>query len=87
QVLKIDVSPCPSPFLVPTVIVRATILYLAVQNNMTEVVRFLLEEGADMDMMPNEDDGTPSKSSMIEYAAFAGSLDSMNLLIQAKMFR
>lgn len=40
-----------------------------------------------MDMMPNEDDGTPSKSSLIEYAAFAGSLDSMNLLIQAKMFR
>ncbi|CAB1120822.1 unnamed protein product [Ectocarpus sp. CCAP 1310/34] len=66
---------------------RVTILYLAVQNNMTEVVRFLLEEGADMDMMPNEDDGTLSKSSMIEYAAFAGSLDSMNLLIQAKMFK
>ncbi|CAN0274700.1 unnamed protein product, partial [Ectocarpus fasciculatus] len=80
ELLKVDVPFVSHSFLVPTVVARATILYLAVENNMTEVVRFLLEEGADMNMMPNEEDGTPSKSSLIEFAASAGSLDSMNLL-------
>lgn len=51
------------------------------------MVRYLLEEGADMDLLPVDDDGTQVKESLIEIAASCGHLDTMNLLIQATMFR
>lgn len=71
-----------------TVASRKTPLALAVQGGKTEVVRFLLEEGADMDLLPYEDDGkTMSKRSLIEMAASLGHLDIMRLLIQARMFK
>lgn len=66
---------------------RDTALSAAVFGGQTKVVRFLLEEGADMDLLPCEDGKTPVKTSLIEMAAMGGHLDVMNLLIQAKMFK
>lgn len=66
---------------------RDTALSAAVQGGKTEVVRYLLEEGADMDLVPWEDGKTPGKKSLIAIAAVWGHLDVMNLLIQAKMFK
>lgn len=52
------------------------------------MVRFLLEEGADMDLLPYTEDGKMlTKRSLIEMAASLGQLDIMRLLIQAKMFK
>lgn len=76
----------PPPFRL-AVVSRLTALSAAVQTGQTEVVRYLLEEGADMDLLPFDDDGTQVEESLIETAASAGHLDTMNLLIQATMFR
>lgn len=52
------------------------------------MVRFLLEEGADMDLLPYAEDGkTATNKSLIEMAAGLGHLDIMRLLMQAKMFK
>lgn len=74
---------------------RSTVLASAVQRGKTEVVRFLLELGADMDLLPSSfssegharDGNAPISMSLIEMAAQLGHLESMNLLIQAKMFK
>lgn len=67
---------------------RDTPLSAAVQGGKTEVVRYLLEKGADMDLLPFAEDGkTMSKTSLIEMAASHGYMDVMRLLIQAKMFK
>lgn len=67
---------------------RDTPLAAAVQGGQTEVVRFLLEEGADMDLLPYTEDGKAATTrSLIEMAAWHGHLDIMRLLIQAKMFK
>eukprot|EP00752_Nemacystus_decipiens_P005269 g4779.t1 len=72
---------------------RATALACAVQHGETEVCRFLLELGADMDLLPYSskrhagDGSTPVAASLIEMAARLGHLDAMKLLIQAKMLK
>lgn len=66
---------------------RDTYLFFAVLHGQTEVARYLLEEGADMDLLPNEDDGRPCQESLIEIAAMLGNVDILNLLIQAKKFK
>lgn len=54
----------------------------------TELVRFLLEEGADMNKIPFEEDGTtPASASLIHTAACAGHGDVISLLLQAKIFK
>lgn len=67
---------------------RDTPLVAAIQGGKIEVVRFLLEEGADMDLLPFAEDGkTPTTRSLIEMAASYGHVDIMRLLIQANMFK
>eukprot|EP00903_Cladosiphon_okamuranus_P009088 g8687.t2 len=67
---------------------RDTPLVAAIQGGHIEVVRFLLEEGADMELLPYTEDGkTATSKSLIEMAAGYGRLDIMRLLIQAKMFK
>lgn len=74
---------------------RATVLACAVQHGKTEVCRFLLELGADMDLLPSRHDEKkardgkrqPVATSLVEMAAQCGHLDVMNLLVQAKMFK
>eukprot|EP00752_Nemacystus_decipiens_P005272 g4782.t1 len=71
---------------------RATVLACAVQHGQTEVCRFLLELGADMDILPFYDDKSRAgkrlpPESLIEMAAKLGHLDAMKLLIQAKMLK
>lgn len=76
------------PFPRPTVVHRDTPLAAAIHGGQTEVVRLLLEEGADMDLLPYGEDGNkPSKKSLIELAAGIGKVEIMRLLIQAKMFK
>lgn len=71
---------------------RATALACAVKHGNTEVCRFLLERGADMDLLPSSSleacGGKPlTSTSLVELAAQCGHLDTMNLLIQAKVFK
>lgn len=66
---------------------RDTPLSAAIQGGQTEVVRFLLEEGADMDLLPCLEDERKSPNSLIEFAAGLGKVEIMRLLIQAKMFK
>lgn len=83
-------STYPPPPLPPfrlTAVSRFTALSAAVQTGQTGVVRYLLEEGADMDLLPFDDDGTQIEESLVEIAASRGHLDTMNLLIQATMLR
>lgn len=54
----------------------------------TEGVRFLLEEGADMDLLPFEDDGiTLRAKSLIHLAMAEGHGDIIPLLLQARQFK
>lgn len=78
--------PAPFPPTLLPLFCRLTPLSAAVLSGQTEVVRLLLEQGADMDLLPGDEDGAP-QSSLIEIAASSGHLDTMNLLIQAKMFK
>ncbi|CAN0186496.1 unnamed protein product [Ectocarpus sp. 12 AP-2014] len=71
---------------------RATALACAVNHGNTEVCRFLLERGANMDLLPSSfleaGGGKPlNATSLVELAAQCGHLDTMNLLIQAKVFK
>ena len=71
---------------------RATVLACAVQHGKTEVCRFLLELGADMDLLPVYDEKSRARKrlppkSLIEIAARSGHLDTMKLLMQAKMLK
>ena len=53
-----------------------------------EGVRFLLEEGADMDLLPFEEDGiTPATRSLIHLAMVEGHGDVISLLLQARKFK
>eukprot|EP00752_Nemacystus_decipiens_P005271 g4781.t1 len=64
---------------------RDTPLSAAIHGGKVDVVRFLLEEGADMDLLPCAEEG--KKRSLIELAAALGHVDIMRLLIQAKIFK
>lgn len=60
----------------------------AVRAGSTEGVRFLLEEGADMDLLPFETDGsTPRVKSLIHLAISEGHVDATRLLLHAKRFK
>lgn len=53
-----------------------------------ETVRFLLEEGADMEALPFEDNGsTPLAHTLIHLAASIGHGEIISLLMQAKHFK
>ncbi|CAM9682306.1 unnamed protein product [Laminaria digitata] len=67
---------------------RATVLSLAVRAGKSEAVRFLLEEGADMDLLPFEADGfTPRAQSLVHVAISDGNVDIARLLLQARRFK
>lgn len=67
---------------------RATVLSLAVRAGKLEVVRFLLEEGADMDLLPFEADGfTPSAKSLVHVAISEGHVDITRLLLHARRLK
>lgn len=56
-------------------------------NGHADVVRFLLEEGADMDRVPFSADEKPMSSSLIHLAAEYGHGDVVALLLQARSFK
>ena len=67
---------------------RATALSLAVGTGKSEAVRFLLEEGADMDLLPFEADGfTPRAQSLVHVAINEGHVDVARLLLQARKLK
>lgn len=67
---------------------RATVLSLAVFAGHSEAVRFLLEEGADMDLLPFEADGfTLRAQSLVHIAINEGHVDSARLLLQARRLK
>ncbi|CAM9968074.1 unnamed protein product [Scytosiphon promiscuus] len=73
---------------------RDTALACAVRHGRTEVCRLLLELGADMDLLSRPSRGPRARAgdtaramSLVETAAQFGHLDTMNLLIQAKILK
>lgn len=68
-------------------LLRFTPLGLAVKYGCADAVRLLLEEGADMEAVPLEENGsTPIAPSLIHLAAYLGHGDVISLLLQARSF-
>ena len=66
---------------------RCSPLGYAVFYGRLDAVRFLLEEGADMEAVPLSEDNTPMAPTLIHLAAALGHADIILLLLQALNFK